>query len=386
MVKMNKQKKMRVKRTSRPRAANFGPVSTINTAPVAIGNSVRGSKPVVVNSANGCRVIGRDFAFEAKATVAAATSWSLIGGMPITPAVLTTSSLRSYAQLFANFKINSLVVHYITSSPTSQAGDVMFYYERERNGPMVDFTNNSFLPFVLSDPSTIIGPQWNNHSMVIEPVKEFKNTNYGLNSDLNEESAGSFFLFSKTNAANSPGYILIDFDITFKEMSVNPRAGIIPVTRGLWTYLTLFTNAITATSGVTGYRPTIGGNNPDGTATALPTGAATGDIYKIVALVTNSTVSGTNAAWSGATTANLLSYQVANGTDVAVTIDDGFTFYGVYDGTSMVCFQTLEAAKSGVVSTASTVITYGVTATITANLCTMVSYVGSQTNNLQSSY
>lgn len=378
MVKMNKQRRA-PKRA--PRRSNFGPVSTINTAPVAIGNSVRGSKPMVVNSANGCRVIGRDFAFEAKATVAAVTNWSLIGGMPITPAVLATSSLRSYAQLFANFKINSLVVHYITSSPTSQAGDIMFYYERERNGPMVDFTNNSFLPFVLSDPHTIIGPQWNNHSMVIEPVKEFKNTNYALNSDLNEESAGSFFLFSKTNSANSPGYILIDFDITFKEMSVNPRAGVIPITRGLWNYVTFGRSGSVVTTS-TAFTTALLGNNPDGLATALPSGTLTGDIFKCVAIVTASTASGVNAAWTNATTSNLISYQV-NATITAVTIDDGFTFYAMYDGSSFLCYPTLEAAK-GVSS--NVIFRYGVGATVSYNLCCMVSLVGQNNASGQASY
>jgi len=381
MVKMNKQKKLSVKRTQRPKRVNFGPVSTINTAPVAIGNSVRGSKPVVTNSANGCRVVGRDFAFEAKATVAAANGWSLVGGMPITPAVLTTSSLRSYAQLFSNFKINSLVVHYITSSPTSQAGDIMFYYERERNGPMIDFTNNSFLPFVLSDPSTIIGPQWNNHSMFIDPVKEFKNTNYGLSDDFNEESAGSFFLFSKTSTASSPGYILIDFDITFKEMCVNPRAGIIPITRGLWNYVTIGRTSLAATTGVN-VAALVQGNNPDGTVSVMPTGASVNDIYKCVALVTNSTVSGTNAAWTSVNVTNLIAYQF-NGSNVSTTIDDGFTFYATYDGSILYLFPNIEAAKTNATGVA---LRYNVNATITWNLCCMVSVVGFVNSALQSSY
>jgi hypothetical protein len=370
----------KTKSKQKGKKVGFGPISTINTAPVAIGNSIRGSKPVVINSANGCRVVGRDFAFEAKATVAAATGWSCIGGMPITPAVLATSALRSYSQLFANFKINRLAVHYITSSPTSQAGDVLFYYERERQSPMVDFTSSSFLPFVLSDPNTVIGPQWQNHSIVIDPVKEWKNTNYGLSDDLNEESTGSVFLFSKTNAANSPGYILIDFDITFKEMSINPRAGIIPITRGLWNYVTFGKTAFAVTT-ATNFTGVVQGNNPDGTVSAMPTGAVAGDLYKIVFLVTNSTVSGTNAAWTNVTTANLLQFN-SNATLTATTVDDGFTAYGLWEGTNMFFFTNLEMAK---VSSGNN-LRYGVAATVTWNLCTMISYVGSMSANTQSSY
>jgi hypothetical protein len=381
MTKMNKQKqRMPVRKAKVQRRASFGPVSTINTAPVAIGNSVRGSKPLVTNSVNGCRVVGRDFAFECKATVAAATNWSLIGGMPVTPSVLTTSSLRSYAQLFSKFKVNRLVVHYITSSPTSQAGDVLFYYERDRNGPMIDFTSNSFLPYVLSDPATVIGPQWNNHSMMIDPIKEFRSTNYGVTTDMNEESAGSIFIFSKTNSVNSPGYILIDFDITFKEMNVNPRAGVLPITRGVWNYVTIGRTA-TAVTTSTNFTGAVQGNNPDGTSTS-PTGVVTGDIFKVIALVTNSTVSGTNASWTSTTTANLIDYNTGSSL-ASVTIDDGFTMYSVWDGSSFNFWPTLEAAKS---FSTSTQFRYGVAATVTWNLCIFISLVGQTNSQTQASY
>jgi len=356
----------------------FGPVSTINTAPVAIGNSIRGSKPQVTYSADGCRVVGRDFCFELKSTGSLITGWSLIGGMPITPSVLATSSLRSYAQMFSKFKVNRMAFHYITSSPTTQAGDIMFYYERDRNGPAVDQTSNSFLPYVLSDPSTIIGPQWNNHTMMIKPVANWNSTNYGMTTDLNEESDGSVFVYSKTNSANSPGYILVDFDITFKEMCVNPRAGLLPVTRGLWNYLTLGITS-TAVTTTTAASLNVQGLNPDGSTSIIPNGTNTGDIFKIVFQVTNSTIA--NAAWTNATTANVLSYR-PNATTIAVTVDDGFTCYGLAtSSTALVLYPTLESAKAS-----NNWMCWGVSATVTVNICTLVSFVGSANGNLQSSY
>jgi len=381
MVKKN----IKVKQPQRVKNARnnvrMGAVSTIDTAPVAIGNTIRGSKPVVTNSADGARIVGRDFCFECKSTVAAATNWSLVGGFPITPAVLVTGTLRSYTQLFAKFKINRLAFHYITSSPTTQAGDIMFYYEHDRNGPLIDFTNNSFLPFVLSDPQTVIGPQWKNHSMMVKPVSDWNSTNYGITTDLNEESSGSMFLFSKTASANSPGYILVDFDITFKEMCVNPRAGILPVSRGLWNYVTIGQTTITNTAAAVVSVP-IAGKNPDGATTAAPSGIVVGDIYKVVALVTNSTVSGVNAAWTNVTTANLISYSVA-GAVSTVTIDDGFTFYAVANtATNFILYPDLEAAKTN-----GATLIWGVGAvSVTWFLCTMVSLVGSINSNLQSSY
>lgn len=383
----NKAIKKMIPKRKAPRAATrFSDVSTISTAPVSIGNSIRGSKPVVTNSANGCRVVGRDFAFECKATVAAANNWSLIGGMPLTPAVLNTSSLRSYTQLFSNFKINRLVAHYITSSPTSQAGDILFYYERDRNGPMIDNTNNSFLPFVLSDPSTIIGPQWQNHSMLADPIKDWKSTNYGMNTDLNGESSGSIFLFSKTSSANSPGYILIDFDITFKEMCVNPRAGVLPISRGQWNYLTF---GLTATASVIKgqpFLPVVQGINPDGTNSSRPNGGSVGDVYKVIVQSTNSTVTGTNASWTaGVTLSNLIEFD-NNGITGALTLDDGYTLYTVDPGTTngWSFWLSLEGAKT---LSATTDLDYGVTVNpATFNLCCLVSLVGSINSNVQSAY
>jgi len=379
----------RVARKARSTASRFGPVSTINTAPVAIGNSVRGSKPTVTNTAGGARVTGRDFAFALKGTAAAITNWELIGGMPITPAVLPSSVLRNYCQMFANFKVNRLAVHYITSSPTSQAGDILFYYERDRKAPAPDYTNSSFLPFVLSDPLTIIGPQWTNHTLVVDPVRDWRSTLYGMNADLNEDACGSVFLFSKTNAVNSPGYVMIDYDISFKEMSVNPRAGTLPIARGQWNNFTIGSSANAVTQGVTGFNGTgtvIRGNDLSNTTAALPTGATNGDIYKCIACATAST---TNNTWTNATLANLLVY--GNDVDTAVAIDDGFTFYiKIYDttvgagGQSIGLYSTLESAIA--TRSSSNDFVYGTTATVTWALIVNASLVYNTTTLTQSSY
>jgi hypothetical protein len=389
MVKTNKNKKNKKKNnprgnsnkqngTTRNKIANFGPVSSINTAPVAIGNSVRGAKAQVIESVDGCRVIGRDFAFSLTATAAAVTGWTLIGGMPLTPAVLPSSILRNYTQMYSKFKVNRINVHYITASPTSQAGDVMFYYERDRRGPMIDFTNNSFLPYVLSDPHTVIGPQWTNHTLTITPSDGFNLTDYGVHTDLNEDSCGSIFMFSRTSSASSPGYVIIDYDITFKELCVNPRAGILPIARGQWYNTSIGVGALAVTSGTTAFNMGIAGDALGDTVAVDISGVATGDIYKVVFDVTNSTV--VNAAWTNVTTSTLLVYQGPSGS-TAVTIDDGFTCYAVRGGSSFYFYPTLEAAY-----TSTNQFRYGVTATVTFVLTGWFSLVGFSSNSVQSSY
>lgn len=368
-------KKSKKKATALParkaqRSPAFSDVSTISTAPVAIGNSIRGSKPVITQISDGVRIYGRDFAFGLGATVAAVTGWTLIGGMPLTPAVLPSSALRSYVQMYSKFKVNKINVHYITSSPTTQAGDVMFYYERDFKGPMMDFSSSSFLPFVLSDPLTIIGPQWTNHTLTVQPTDDWNFTDYGLNADLNQTTCGAIYLFSKTASASSPGYALLDYDMSFKEMSVSPRAGYLPVSRGQFAYLNIGVTASAVTINATGVAAVVQGNTPDGVASALPTGALAGDIYKFVADFTASTASGVNSAWTNVTAGTLLDLPAGAG-NTAQAVDDGFTCYLQYSGSNTLnVYPSLEAAIVG-----SNSYRYGVTATITWNLCGLVSLV-----------
>lgn len=337
--------KKQVVRKMGKRSSKFGAVSAINTAPVSVGNSVRGSAPRVTQTTDGARVVGRDFAFALSGTVAAVNNWELIGGMPITPACLPSSILRNYCQMFNKFKVNSFTVHYITSSPTSQAGDVLFYYEKDRTAPMQDYSSSSFLPYTLSDPHTVIGPQWTNHSITLKPTRDWKSTLYGNQTDLNEDAEGTIFFFSKTNAANSPGYLLIDYDMQFKELSVNPRAGTLPVARAQSTFVCLRNNSGTQTQGTAATLILTVDKTISGATSAPPTGSIPGDIYKVHMQVTAGPLS--NTAWVGTptpTTGNLFRYGT---TDRAIVIDDGFTVFASMNSTNngtVTLFPTLEAA------------------------------------------
>nr|UHS71955.1 MAG: hypothetical protein 3 [Luteoviridae sp.] len=376
MVKKQSVRKM-AKRT-KPKGV-FGAVSTINTAPVSVGNSVRGSAPRVSQTTDGARVVGRDFAFALQATAAAVTGWELIGGMPVTPCCLPSSILRNYCQMFNKYKVNKLAIHYITSSPTSQAGDVLFYYEKDRLAPMPDYSNSSFLPYTLSDPHTVIGPQWTNHSATISPTRDWKTTLYGNQTDINEDAEGTIFFFSKTNAANSPGYLLIDYDIQFKELSVNPRAGSLPVARAQSSFICL-TNLFAPAAGIRAQFTATSGKNVSNATSAMPNGAITGDIYKLVLQVTASQQ--VNPAWTGApllTTTTMLTY----GSNRALTIDDGTTLYLATDYTSgLTLFPTLEAAVTGT----DQIEWAAASAGAVINLCAEIQLVRNITDFTQSAY
>jgi len=360
----------------------FGAVSTINTAPVSVGNSVRGSQPRVSQTTDGARVVGRDFAFALSGTATAVTGWELIGGMPVTPACLPSSILRNYCQMFNKFKVNSFTAHYITSSPTSQAGDVLFYYEKDRLAPMPDYSNSSFLPYTLSDPHTVIGPQWTNHSATIRPTRDWKTTLYGNQTDLNEDAEGTLFFFSKTNAANSPGYLLIDYDIQFKELSVNPRAGSLPIARAQSNFIALSYGGSTTAGAAALLNPVFGGKTIANLTSAMPNGAISGDIYKMVMQVTASTQ--VNAAWSGTPTPTVANMWQYGNSNRALTIDDGTTLYALWNSTSanFSIFSTLEGA---VTNTDSIEWQTSITSS-SLTLCAEIQLVRNVTDLTQSSY
>ncbi len=336
-------------------------------APVSIGNSIRGTENKIISVKDGCRIIGRDLAFSLQATSSSINDWTPVGGVPLTPAAFSSATIRGYTQIFNKFKINRIAFHYITNSSTAQAGDVMFYHEKNRSDPFPDFTNSNFLPVVLSDANTVIGPQWTNHSVEIKPVDSFNSTDYGT-------------MFSKTPTANSPGYVLMDYDITFKELSISPRAGLLPNPRIPW-YCTSFGVGSSSKSAGDTFALAINGNNYMGTQATAPSGISDGEIYKVIFDITNSHVVG---SWTNCTNSNLVAYRGSGGdTRAAVTLDDGFTCYCCYTTASTVFtfYPTLIAALAD-----SNPLVFNVTATIGVNLLSWVSLVSARAQTTQSRY
>jgi hypothetical protein len=328
------------------------------------------------------RIVGRDFAYSLSSTASSVTGWELIGGMPVTPSVLASSGLRAFVQSYGFFKVNKILFHYITSSPTSQAGDVLFYYNRTRIANFPDWSNANFLPYVLSDPKTILGPQWTNHSALVVPAPEWKSTNYGGQNDIDEDSCGEMVLFSKTNATNSPGYILIDYDITFRELCVNPRAGVLPISRGLYLSTGLGATAYAVTAGSSQMSGSGGlqiqGKSISNVTSTAPTGIQAGDVYKVVV---SATMSPTINTFTNCSLSNILTFPDSSAT--AYTVDDGFTFYALYNTNNarFDCYPTLAEALAG-----NKPFYFGVTATITFTLCVTMSLVANTGTALQTSY
>jgi hypothetical protein len=323
----------------------------------------------VVKTAMGVTVSGRDFAFTPIGSGSVLT-WTLVGGTPLTPAAFSDSVLRGYMQMYQKFRWRRLMAHYITSSPTSANGDIMFYLQKNRNSVFLNQTSSQLLPFVMSDENTTIGPQWTNHSVDLALKEDWKCTDYGMHADPEDYAAGDLFLLSKTTTTDSPGYVIFDYVIEFAQLQISPRLLTLPIPRVQWSQFNvgLTASAVTANAALTA---AITGNNISGTPSALPSGALNGDIYKIVIDYTNSNP----GSWTqGATITNTRSME--SGGYVSVTLSDGFTCYAVYNGTNFIFFATMEAALTN-----GSALSFSDTQTVTFNLQCWGSYVASLGNN-----
>lgn len=356
--------------------------SSMSMAPIAIGNTVTGKVTSVRKSRSLGEdteiVTGREFCFPGRSTASSISDWSLVGGAPLSPAAFVDSRIRLYNSMYSFYRVNKIALHYVTSSSTASTGDIMFYYNKDRASVFINPASPNFLPFVLSDPHTLIGPQWQNATVFIDTDKSWKRTDYGMTSDLSHYAAGDAFLFSKTATTDSPGYVLMDYEIEFRGKTLMPRALLFPLPKILWTNMVLSMSGNNFATDAVAVFITNAGKLVDGTTTSsTPTGTAVFDIFKVVLDMTHSASGGvTGITWVDAAYTNPLSLfsQNVGGTRTTIPFNDGTTLFGVTTSSNqMELYPSLDAAMSlsGALEVNTTF------ATVTMALEVWVSFVGS---------
>lgn len=370
-------KRSAVQNTSNNRSV-FGPVSSISTAPVSIGNSISGADPVVTPVKDGVRIKGRDYFMSVDATAATVTTWTLTAAAPITPACMVSSAVKGFASSYAEYMVHGVAIHFITSEPTSNAGAIAIYIGKDRDGPGVVTSSPNLLPFVMSDHCTVLSPIWKNASTIYIPPPMWRSTELGDAESLNDQAVGEVFVLTKLAAVTQPGHILIDYDITFRNMQANIKGLTYPITRMKYTQVNFFRNVLAVTANTTvatAQAVATGGIGYllDGpTPSALPSGALLGDIYKCVLNLTNSTI--VNAAYN-----TLFSLTIGPATNMqTVTLTDGFTFYATFYTAASGSFAFYPNYAAAISNT--NAFYFGVSATISFQLPCYISHVGAGNN------
>jgi hypothetical protein len=372
--------------TKRPRKriakVTYGPVTTIDTAPVAIGNSYQGAAPVVVPIEDGMRVKGRDYMLKLDSTIQMyVNGWTLVGGIPITPACMIASAVKGFNNTYSEYMVHAVAFHFITSCSTSHDGSVMMYIGKNRKLPLPNTSNPNFMSFVLSDHNTCISPVWKNSTSVYVPPLIWRTTSPLDCESLEEQSAGEVFLYTKFNTLSetipaSPGYVIMDYDISFREMALNVRNLTFPCSRMKYNQvaLSLLNPVVNTVVEMSMDVQTF----MDGSFSYSPVGTLVGDVFKVTMNTDNHGGITNPVLWFH------VNLPVAGGAAVqAVPISDGYTCYGVVNNLNkLVLFPTYPGSTSeanpllwnGVVAADYRVIAY-------------ISLVGSAFNsNLQSNF
>lgn len=332
----------------------FGGVSTMEMSPVSIGNTVRSIKQTVQLMADGVRVIGRDFVQTIGGQTTTITGWALQGGVGLSPIALNATGLRGYFQTYERYKWNRCVAHYITSSPTSLSGDVLIMYHSNHGGPKVDHNSTNFLSYALSTDSALIGPQWTNHSVeVVRGKREWFETDVLNAEDVQHQADGELLVYCKNttnaDAADSPGYLLMDYDITFERRMLNPRISSLPNSQFKWFPTGIEYSDTYAQFDVVsvGFTTT---NTYTGVAGTQPVGASVGNIYQVVLDTTNALLTGAPTL-ANALGANVAFTNTGATNPIAFPLTNGVTLYAcaasVTGVLSYVLYPTYESVFAG---------------------------------------
>jgi len=242
----------------------------------------------------------------------------------------------------------------------------MFYVNKDRIGPGLTTSSANFMPLVLSDHNTLIGPLWKNSTACFLPEPEWLPTDVALSEDLRHQAVGELIVYTRTSVTDSPGYVLIDYDITFRNMQVNPRSLYLPISRMKYTQILASVVGAAYTAGNLAFFTASGGTLMDGiTTSAPPTGVQVGDVFKCVFNIANSTI-------TTATLSNIFAFQTVGAPNAAMSITDGFTCYVCYASGGKFLMST--NYMNGMADNAN--IVWGLTNTFAAAFPAYISYVG----------
>lgn len=355
-AKISRPKKVMVVRVKKPVKVQqrvqsgmspFAGVSEVDSAPIAIGNTLRSVKPIVKQTKGGTIVVGRDFVMPMGGIASAVTTWCLCGGTPLTPAALVASALRGFFSSYERYRVIRLQLHYITSSPTSLPGDVLLLYHENRGGPKVNHNSANFLSYALSSANAVLGPQWSNKSVNISVGSDWKLTDFFNSEDLQHQSDGEILLYGRATSngisPDSPGYLVIDYEVEFQHLMVNPRIVTLPTGLIKWFNVGLRTGIISPTSGdKVEFHAFSADNNTELTSTSPGDGG--GYVFQVV-LDLDASLYNPN----GMVLSSMWSTKLDDGGGLnAFALTTGTTIYGVsYGLPAMNLYPTYPAALSG---------------------------------------
>jgi hypothetical protein len=308
----------------------------ISQAPVSIGSTITASKPTVVGTPEGVLARGREFLVPV--TQANQANWQIGALAPLHPCYYPASTMGTISRAYQFYRYRRVVVHFVTKEPTSTNGEILLAFAPNLLEPAENGAGANFLSRAMTRGRAILGPIWSNHSLEIDCKDTWMKVDAFNSSVFNDNVLGEVQAYTLAGSADTSGYLLIDYELEFKETMFTPHSANLPITTGPGSTYVGTQGVGTATNAVLLTSTTMFGTTPVGTVWRF-----------VVDADQSSIVTGTmaNAWYSGLEYATTTAAVIATVT-TNLPIVDGLAVYMVnIGGQTGAVYVSYEAAVSG---------------------------------------
>jgi hypothetical protein len=257
----------------------------------------------------------------------------IVYSYPLTPLSTNNAEIQQMCQLYEQFRINSITLHFHPYQGTSSGGEVMLIVHEDAVNILPNSDASTFYSRALSGTNAVLTPLWCPVSLTPSIDTTWKLVDSYNASTIKEFTSG--FVYMLTDGTTSiPGYLAMDIDLQFANMKYNPRNIVSGSYQGPSVVLTgTLTSAVSAAG--TNFLMTFGG-----------AAFTSGDIYHTTFNVNGSTPP------TGTTFGNLLQVSNGGGTAIPYVLRSNSTLFARALTTITVQYYlTWDAANAGTSAT-----------------------------------
>lgn len=200
------------------------------TVPVAIGSTIRSVKPAITRNLDSTRVVGRDFVASVEAQ--GVSAFGIGKSAMLSPAYFNTTQLGNLARSFEKYRWNRLRIHYIPKVSTTATGQVVLCSSKSVTLPCLQPESGVFLQRAMSQGNACFTPLWQNAYIDIDCDSTWCLCDAAAGVDLDDNIHEELQVYSQAGVSGQVGYLIAEYDITFKEPLYSMHAAAIPYPTG----------------------------------------------------------------------------------------------------------------------------------------------------------
>lgn len=311
------------------------------SAPVAVGTTIRASKPTLTRTNDSARMAGRDFIASVECS-GSTSSFGLGKSALLSPAYFASTFLGNIARSFEKYHWNKLRIHYVPKVATNAKGQIILCSQRSVTEPGLQPESGTFLQRAMSQGNAVFSPLWTAAYIDIDVDNEFRLVDPTTTSDLDDCIHEELQVYTQSPDVGQVGYLIAEYDVTFKEPIYQPHSTSIPIVTGPGLRVQL-----TASAAINAVSDAAVFAEPAGTI-----GLATvpnGTVYRGVFDLQGSTAP-TGTTFANALNVNTYSRGALGALNLITStlpLIGGLTLYFTLSGSTLTAYTSLEAAING---------------------------------------